>query len=272
MGHSREWHETVYGDSAAPPVVFLHGFLGCGADWDVVARPLSDAFYCVCPDLPGHGASLIQDTAAPPDFSEAAAALAARLVEMGLKRPALAGYSMGGRLALYCACRWPERFSCVVIESASPGLKTDSDRAARLEQDEALAVQLDAARDPALFRAFLEAWYAQPLFSSLAKKPALLDDLISRRTGNRPEQLAAALRALGTGAQPGLWDALPGYRLPTLTIAGALDRKYCQIAEEMSDSCARIAVHVMADCGHNVHFENPSGYTTVIRSFLEAIH
>jgi 2-succinyl-6-hydroxy-2,4-cyclohexadiene-1-carboxylate synthase len=270
MKHSLEWHQTVYGNSASPPVVFLHGFLGRGKDWGSVAEALSDGFYCVCPDLPGHGDTLIEDLAAPPVFPAAAESLAAWIDEMGLKRPALAGYSMGGRLALYCACQWPERFSRVVIESASPGLKTDEERQARLEQDEALAVQLDAARDQALFRAFLEAWYAQPLFSSLAKKPALLDDLISRRIDNRSEQLAAALRALGTGAQPGLWDALPGYRLPTLAIAGAMDRKYCQIAEEMSDSCPRIAVHVMADCGHNVHFENPGGYTTVIRSFLEA--
>lgn len=270
MGHTLEWHETVYGDTAAPPVVFLHGFLGRGVDWDPVAAALSDSFYCLCPDLPGHGDTHIENPAAPPDLAAAAESLMARLEKRGCHRPALVGYSMGGRMALYCACLWPERFSCVVIESASPGLKSEEERQARREQDEALALRLDMARDPALLRAFLQDWYTQPLFASLAEKPRLLEDLLVRRCANRPEQLAASLRGMGVGLQPGLWEALPDYSLPTLAITGALDRKFCQITEEMSDLCPHIAVHVMADCGHNVHLENPSRYTTVIRPFLEA--
>jgi 2-succinyl-6-hydroxy-2,4-cyclohexadiene-1-carboxylate synthase len=250
-------------------VLFLHGFLGCGADWAPIIEGLGAEFHCIAPDLPGHGGATLDALAGKCGFIATAKALLKRLDKEQVPQCALVGYSMGGRIALYLALRYPHRFPRVALESASPGLREESERAPRREQDEALARRLETM-DDAKFRAFLEEWYGQPLFASLAQHPALRAGLIERRMRNSPAALAAALRGMGLAAQPSLWAALPDFRTPALLIVGSRDRKFCPIAERMSEYRSNIAVHEMADCGHNVHLENPSGYTTVLKRFLES--
>ena len=47
-------------DSAAPPIVFLHGFLGDSSDWKPLACALSKHRRCIIIDLPGHGLTTCQ--------------------------------------------------------------------------------------------------------------------------------------------------------------------------------------------------------------------
>lgn len=266
-----QWYETQYGDPNRPTVLFLHGFLGSGTDWRLVVEGLRDTCRSVCVDLPGHGRTPLPPQSEPLTMEDCAAALIARLDALRIPRCGLVGYSMGGRLALYLALTCPDRFDRVLLESASPGLRTEAERQQRRDHDEQVAQRLDrAAHDPEMFRSFLGWWYDQPVFASLAKDPARRDALIESRRNNDPRSLAAALRGLSAGAQPGLWDRLDAYTRPVLLIVGELDRKYRQIAEAMSEGRRHIAVQSLADCGHNVHYENPTGYTTLLRAFLSA--
>jgi 2-succinyl-6-hydroxy-2,4-cyclohexadiene-1-carboxylate synthase len=264
------WNLTAKGNPQDPALLLLHGFLGSARDWAEILPSLADAHFCVCASLPGHGATLIDGDPGTLTMTEVADSLLARLLTLREGPWNILGYSMGGRLALYLAVTQPQCFQRAVIESASPGLRNEDDRAQRKEQDDRLAFRLDAANSDADWRAFLDEWYAQPIFANLAEQPDLLESLIARRINDRPAAPAAALRCLGTGAQPSLWERLPEHKTPTLVIVGARDRKYRLIAEEMSDCCPAIAIHEMAACGHNVHIENPDGYSTVLKSFLEA--
>jgi 2-succinyl-6-hydroxy-2,4-cyclohexadiene-1-carboxylate synthase len=261
------------GTSATNPrnVVFLHGFMGCGQDWDGVATRLGDGFQCLQPDLPGHGGDT-RDIPAPEEgFAVAINRLLAAMDNAEMDTAALVGYSMGGRIALAAALQAPARFTHLIVESASPGIEDDAQRAERLRHDTQLADHLESvANDPGAFEQFLRDWYAMPLFGSLQRHPDLLESLIRKRRENDPARLAAALRALSVGRQPDFWPALPRLAMPTLVIVGAVDRKYRLISEEMTERCPRVAIHEMTGCGHNVHAENPDAYTTVLRSFLEA--
>jgi len=252
--------------ASRPPVVLLHGFLGSGEDWRALRTGLSPTFRCICPDLPGHG-----DGGAPEGqgLEETSDDLVGHFDDWRNARGGLVGYSMGGRLALLMALRHPSRLACLVLESASPGLKTEEERQARMRHDRDLAMRLEqAVRTPAGFRDFLRAWYDQPLFASLHDHEGLVERLIESR--RRSAALAEALRVFGTGAQPSLWEALSEHRIPTLLIVGERDRKYRFLAEEMAERCPAMAMEVFANCGHNVHLEHPDGYTTAVRSFLSA--
>ena len=261
---------TLSGKPSRPPAVLLHGFMGCAEDWQAAADSLGTTHHVLAINLPGHGPGWTPASVAALDMDACVDAIAAHLAELEGGPPALMGYSMGGRVALHLTMRHPDLVARLVLESASPGLKTAAQRENRRAQDEALAARLRALEPGgAGFRAFLEEWYRLPLFASLQAHPNELAKLIDRRCAQcDPSLLAEALIALGTGSQPNLWPKLHALATPTLVLTGELDRKYRVIAEDMALACPAMAAEILTGCGHNVHLENPAAYLTVVRAFL----
>ena len=153
----------------------------------------------------------------------------------------------------------------LVLESASPGLKTNDERVQRCAVEDAWAEEMTGGP----FEDYLRRWYDQPLFGSLHAQPERLEALIQRRMDNDPQALADVMIALGTGRQAPYWDDLEEHLIPTLAIAGALDPKYLGIAKRMKGLCREIELAIVPGCGHNVHFENPAAYTERLIAFLE---
>ena len=252
-----------HGEPDRPAVVFLHGFMGSRSDWADVTAALGDGFRRVAVDLPGHGASLGLPDAAY-GVGGAVRALLETLDGLGIERPVLVGYSMGGRLALYLALRHPDRCAGLFLESASPGLPDAAERAARRRADEGKARRLE--RDP--FEEFLQDWYRQPLFASLARDGDLLHRTIEARRANVPAELAKSLRGSGVGNQPSLWDELPDLRAPALAVAGGLDEKFAAISRRMEGLAPRLRSATVAGAGHSVRVEAPRAYLTLMRDLL----
>lgn len=261
------WHATYFGNPSSPPVVCLHGFLGRGSDWAEIAEALSADHHFICPDLPYHGQTAA-DRDPPMSCAETADALATWLTAAGIKRCALIGYSMGGRIALHLALRHPIMVTRLVLESATPGIDDPQQRDQRRMQDARLSHSLEEIADESALRAWLRDWYAQPLFEQTALYPERLARLLDCRFDNHPGALAAALRGMGTGTQESLWPSLSTLRIPTLLVTGECDRKFSLIAERMQDANPAFAIEVLAGCGHNVHWERPERYTAVLKGFL----
>lgn len=255
------FHALIQGDPGLPVVLFLHGFLGSSRDFEPVMAQLSDQFCCIALDLPGHGQTAVEGGDDLYRMPDTANALVDWLDEHRIPTCLLVGYSMGGRLALYLAIHFAHRFPKVILESASPGLKTEPERQARLQYDRALADQLAAD-----FPAFLTGWYGQPLFQSL-QQHAAFGAMLERRWQNRPDELAKSLRSLGTGNQPSLWERLKSHRQPLLLLVGEGDRKFCRINQEMATHCPTAQLEIIPGCGHVVHLECPTGFTRHIRDF-----
>ena len=258
-------HE-VSGDLLSPTVLFLHGFMGSSADWREVIAALGDRTFCIAPDLPGHGASLGLTTEAY-TIEGATQAVIGTLDELEVKRPVMVGYSMGGRLALYLALRYPERCAGLFLESASPGLESAGEQAARRAADESKAKRL-ASGD---LRAFLRDWYRQPLFASLAQDEILLRQTTEARRRNDPGELARSLRGMGTGSQPSLWGELESLSMPALAVAGGLDEKYAGISSRMRSINPRIRSIVVPGAGHTVHTEAPTEYIALLGRFVDRL-
>ncbi len=257
---------TVSGDPHRPAILFMHGFLGSSADWADTISALDERFYCVAPDLPGHGASL----GLPPEYytiEGTTRALLDLLDGLEISRAALAGYSMGGRMALYLALRHPERCSRLFLESASPGVVDAAEREARRVADEERARRLESGD----FEGFLADWYRQPLFASLSRHEGLVQKIIEARRRNDPAELARSLRGMGAGSQPSLWEVLAGLQVPTLAVAGALDEKYAGISRRMAVLNPGMRTAVVPGAGHNIHLEAPEAYLALLQDFLESI-
>ena len=253
-----------------PPLLFVHGFLGEAGDWERMRALLEPALVANCFELPGHGAAqpIAADVGGGPARWFAAAGERLRDACTALAAPpVLVGYSMGGRLALYTALRFPQAVRGLVVIGADPGIEDAAARAERLTRDEALARQLAAAGDRAAFTAWLQRWYAAPLFGSLRHHPHF-DDLLRRRLRARPASLAAALRGLSVAVQPVLWEALPRLPIPALFIAGADDTKYRAVADRIATLGAPWESAVCPGAAHAVHLEQPDAVAGLIRAFV----
>jgi 2-succinyl-6-hydroxy-2,4-cyclohexadiene-1-carboxylate synthase len=258
-------HE-ISGDRRSTAVVFLHGFMGSSADWREIMAMLGDRTFRIAVDLPGHGASLgmLQETYT---IEGATRAVIRTLNGLEVVRPVVAGYSMGGRLALYLALRYPSRCAGLFLESASPGLDGAGERAARRAADESKAERLESGD----FEAFLRDWYRQPLFASLAQDENLLRRTVEARRRNDPAELARSLRGMGTGSQPSLWGELEGLPVPALAVTGGLDERYAGISSRMASINPRIESLVVPGAGHTVHAESPAEYTFLLGRFVDGL-
>ena len=223
---------------------------------------LSSSYRCVSIDLPGHGESIGESQACAMEY--VATALIELVDTFDAASFSMVGYSMGGRIALYVSSIYAMRVDALVLESASPGLKTEAERAARREQDERWAQILENEG----LAAFIDAWYEQPLFASLASRPELIERVKVRRSMNDPRALARALRGFSAGRQTPLWDEWKGNHIPALVVAGELDAKYCAIAREMEQACSTCRAAIIPCAGHNVHEEAPNEYNSAIHAFL----
>lgn len=254
----------IIGTSSAPPLLFLHGFLGDRREWDDIVRVCAPDYRCLPVDLPGHGKTPLAALFESDGLSSVATALFGLLDALGISSCSAIGYSMGGRLALCMAALQPARFTSLTLESASPGLRADDERRRRIEEDERLAERLIGMN----LGTFLNEWYSQAMFGNMQRETTRFDALLKQRLENDPEQLARALRMMSVGRQPSLWDAWTVNRIPTLLVTGECDTKFRAIVSEMARLCPAAELHIAGGCGHNVHYEDPEAYTKVVKQFL----
>ncbi|KKK36210.1 esterase [Mesobacillus campisalis] len=247
------------------PLLLLHGFTGSGENW----RPFHSYFGAnselIMPDLIGHGR-----TDSPPDSGrycilKAAADIKELLDKLDIAQTDLLGYSMGGRLAITFAILYPEKVRKLVLESTSPGLRTEEERQARRKQDQQLATRI--LEDG--LAVFVEYWEGIPLFRSQRNLPAEARANIRRqRLQNKPEGLANSLAGMGTGSQPSWWDRLGQLSCDTLILTGKLDPKFCLIGQEMAASIPHAEYRCIEEAGHAIHVEEPEKFGTIVSRFL----
>ena len=234
-------------------LVLLHGFAGTGAAWGAVEAAMQPETYRpLAPDLPGHGAA---GDARPCDVGACADAVLAAAPA----RFALAGYSMGGRVALHLALRAPERVTRLVLVATTAGLDDPAERAARREADGALADWIEAHD----LDAFADRWLGQPLFAGDGPAAtALARQDIAR---NRPSGLAASLRQAGTGAMTPVWDRLGELRMPVTVVVGERDAKFRAIGDRLAAALPGAGgVTVVPGAGHALPRSAPAALAAAL--------
>ncbi|MGA9873469.1 MAG: alpha/beta hydrolase [Rhodococcus sp. (in: high G+C Gram-positive bacteria)] len=113
-----ELHVRVYGDPAAPPIVFSHGWT-CSADyWIPQINAFAENYSVIVYDQRGHGRSDVGTRPLGPDVlaDDLADVLAATVDENN--KAVLVGHSMGGMSIMAWAGRYPvqvDRLVCAVL-------------------------------------------------------------------------------------------------------------------------------------------------------------
>jgi pimeloyl-ACP methyl ester carboxylesterase len=99
------------------PLVLLHGGLGSGEMFGPGLPALAAHHQVIAPDLQGHGRTA--DIDRPLDPGLMADDIAALIDHLGLEKPDLVGYSLGGGVALHTASKYPDKVRNLVAVSVN---------------------------------------------------------------------------------------------------------------------------------------------------------
>ena len=89
------------------------------------------------------------------------------------------------------------------------------------------------------------------------------------RLANDPHALAESLRAAGQGSMEPLHGHLPGVRVPTLVVGGALDRVGGDRAGLVATAISGARLELVAGAGHTPHLERPETFRRIVLAFLQ---
>jgi 2-succinyl-6-hydroxy-2,4-cyclohexadiene-1-carboxylate synthase len=181
----------------------------------------------------------------------------ASVLERSPRRFALAGYSMGGRIALHIALAAPARVSRLVLVSATAGIDDAGERALRRDADRRLAEEIEAGS----IDEFVARWRAQPMFERDPPHVGVRAGVDQSR--NRPDGVAAALRGIGTGEMQPLWDRLSELTMPVTVLAGTRDVKFRALGERMAELLPNAQL-LAAPGGHGLPYEDPQAVAHAI--------
>lgn len=264
VDHPFIWKLKAIGTEAGPSLLWLHGFMGSGRDWQVLADQYFPDHHNILVDLPGHGTSILTQ---PIDFHNSLDLLVSQLARKGVEKFIPVGYSMGGRLAFHLQYFFPHMIPALILLSSAPGMREGPEKQLRRLADEHLAARIQDMG----WSQFLIDWYSADLFGNIAKDAKIFMELKRSRAKNDMEQLTRSLRLMGNGTLESRWDSLAKIDSPTLLLTGALDRKYCELNQDIKRQIRTCHHEEIPLCGHAFHIEKPLETAQLIRHFLSEI-
>lgn len=186
------------------------------------------------------------------------------LVRMTAPRFALAGHSMGGRIALEMLRLSPHRIAgLALLDSGTaarpPGTAGDDERRARL-------ALVDLARRDGL-RAVAQQWLPPMVHPQVVDSP-LFDRMVAMVERNHPDRFAAQIQALlhRPDAEPSLRQA----QCPVLLACGQQDLWSPPERHRAMQACVPgSALRLFDDCGHMSPMEQPDAVTAALAGWLE---
>ena len=180
------------------PLILLHGGLGSGEMFGPVIGELAAGHQVIVPDLQGHGRTA--DIDRPIDIKLMADDVAALIDHLGLEKPDVVGYSLGGGVALFTAIKHPDKVRKLV--AASVYLRPDVIDPALIAQ------QAQVSGD------VVEMMKGTPMYETYM------------RLAPRPEDFGRLLDKIGELMKEpyDYTEDVRGLQVPTLFVAGDMDQ------------------------------------------------
>ena len=238
-----------------PALVLVHGFPLDGRMWREQVAALSDIRQVIAPDLPGHGEN---PSGSPLGSMDALAeSLGALLDGQGLGAVDLAGFSMGGYVALAFCARFPDRVRSMALIDSRTAPDSDAGRAGR--------DQLAAAIDERGAEAAADAMLPKMFTDGVA--PQLHDEVRGWMLAQPPAALVADVVAMRDRIDSG--DTLAALKVPVLVVAGAHDPIIPVAEAETIAGAARSGKLVVVDgASHLAPLEQPGAVNEALRVHL----
>ncbi|OLD54450.1 MAG: hypothetical protein AUI56_00095 [Actinobacteria bacterium 13_1_40CM_2_66_13] len=248
------WHEAGRGD----PLILIHGLADDHRAWRRAVPDLMLHHRLLMYDLRGHGETSLG--AADGTLRQLGDDLVTLLDAIEVERADIAGFSLGGTIAMRVAIDHPDRARGIALVATSSRV---GHSAAGWYRER---VEMVERNDPHL-RDTLD----KDTADVYAESPSELEGglLIRRQSTEDPRGYGNACAAMaGLNANP-LDPELPRISAPTLIVASELDR-HCppKAAEVIASGIRGSKLEVMRGAGHPIPVEKPRELASSINSFL----
>ena len=249
MAFSSRWGPlTAMNDPAT--LILIPGLLSDASVWEAQAGEL--ARHCRV-EIPDHG------------MIDSLGGMAEAILARAPRRFAVAGHSMGGRVALEVWRRAPDRVEALALLDTGATPLAGGEAGAR---ETAGRWRLaDIARSQGL-RALGEEWLKVMLHPSRLSDRSLIERILAMIERKSPGIYEAQTRALL--ARPDARTLLPGITCPTLVLCGREDAWATPAQhEEMAAQIPGSRLVVVPESGHMVTLEQPEAVTAALEDWLQ---
>lgn len=241
----------AYDEGSGFPIVWIHGFPLSSAIFE--PQTSISGFRHVRPDLPGFGHT--PPAVGPTSMSSYARDILGLMDEKNIQRAVIAGFSMGGYVAMQILRDAPQRVAALLLLDTREVPDTDDGRRDRFDK----------------LRAVEEQQTIEPVIASML--PKMIHDHTRdaavraiMETSSR-EGVVAALRAMAE--RPDSAETLRNAHVPTLVVVGDRDEiTPPRDAERMVAMMKNAEMAPIARAGHMANWEKPEQLNPLIEAFL----
>jgi pimeloyl-ACP methyl ester carboxylesterase len=233
-----------------PPVFFLPGLLCDSKIWEYQARVLADIAECMTAEWSGED-SLVK--------------MAHTALRIAPERFAVAGHSMGGRVALEVYRAAPHRVTHIAL--LNTGYLPRSRDAAGEQEIRSRYLLLEVAKAEGM-RAMARQWLPPMVNPARRGDRALSETIVEMFARKSPEIFEAQIRALLS--RPDATPVLESIRCPALLLSGREDTwsppvRHAAMAAKIPGPSSVVTV---PDCGHMSPLEQPAAVAEALRAWL----
>jgi 3-oxoadipate enol-lactonase len=237
----------------------LHGIGGNRTNWWDQIEFLKKQFLAIAWDARGYGDSddyngnLIFE-----DFSED---LASVLSQFGLESAHVVGLSMGGRIAMQFAVKYPHKVNSLALVDTHLGFQNMA--------EETRNAFIESRREPLLAGKETKD-IAPPVAASLCSKnaiPGAMEKFIESMANLHKESY---IKAIESSVNNDRFDDYGLIKAPTIVIVGEDDQLTpISMAEEIQQKISDAKLAVIPNAGHLSNFEQPDVFNNILADFYK---
>ena len=251
-----------------PCLVLIHGFSDNLTMWYNQVPEFSKSYQVLTIDVRGHG-----ETEVPNGKYEMATVtedLRALLDDLKIEKACVLGYSMGGRIALSFALKYPERTTGIVFANSGvmgPGAEPPPEQMMEMMERRKQMMEMMESGDIAAISDFMAERSLSPGFRG--KDPDTFRKYKEVKIKNSPAAYKTIMESMAAGmADP---PDLSLLQCPALIIAGEQDGFMAMDTAYYMEKTIKDATLVVFSTGHASAIEVPDQFNRAVKEFLKKI-
>jgi pimeloyl-ACP methyl ester carboxylesterase len=269
LGHCR----VAYIDEGTgeQTIIFIHGLANYAGVWKKNIDQLKQQHRCIAIDLPGNGYSDPGDHAYGMGFF--ADVVYQLIMKLKLGSVCVAGHSMGGQIAMTLALKYPEVVSKLVL-CAPAGFEEFSSFERSVYRNTIHLFDMFSSEENSLRKTLQISFYLLP-----EEARPMIEELVALQRRYPAKKYRAMVEAcIDSMLEEPVVDRLHEIKQPTLIIYGERDAlipnkmihpvSTKHLAEKAAAKFPNAELHMIAKCGHFVHWEDAGDVNYYIKRFV----